>query len=175
MQENILIVLAVFVALAAIAMVAQAFFLYGVYRAARGTQESVNVLVPQAQALLPKAQALIETSQKIVEDSRSQITAITGKTSEILALTQRQVQRVDSLMEDASARARIQMDRAEVILDDAMGRAQQTFAMVHGGVLKPLQQIQGVAVGLRTAIQFLTRGRPNPEDAHLHADEEMFI
>ena len=64
---------------------------------------------------------------------------------------------------------------AEVVLDDAMSRAQQTVAMVHGGVLKPLHQVQGVAAGLRTAIMFLTRGRPNPEDAHLHADEEMFI
>jgi hypothetical protein len=65
------------------------------------------------------------------------------------------------------------MDRAELVLDDAMGRAQRTVALVEGGIVRPLQQIQAVAAGIKTAITFLTRGRPNPADAH--ADEEMFI
>ena len=60
-----------------------------------------------------------------------------------------------------------------MVLDDTMNRAHETVAFVHGGIMKPLREIQGVAAGLRTAINFLMRGRPDP--AHAHADEEMFI
>jgi len=61
-----------------------------------------------------------------------------------------------------------------MVLDDTMNRAQDTVAMVHKSILKPLKEIQGVAAGLRAAFFFLMRGaRPNPVQAT--ADEEMFI
>jgi len=147
-------------------MLIQTGLLFGIYKSARGLQENV-------QRLMPKIDGLLETSRQTIEDSRKQIADITAKTSEILDITHRQVQRVDEILEDAASRARVQMDRAEMVLDDAMGRAQRTVAIVEGGIVKPLLQIQGVAAGIKTAITFLLRGRFNPADAH--ADEEMFI
>ena len=164
--QNLLTVMTVFVFIAAVALVIQAAMLFGIYKAARGLQENV-------QRLLPKTEALLETSRRTVEDSRKQIADITAKTGEILDLTRKQVDRVDEILEDAAARARVQLDRAELVLDDAMARTQRTVALVEGGIVKPIQQIQGVAAGIRTAITFLMRGRPNPSGAH--ADEEMFI
>ena len=174
-QNTLLTIMAVFVFVAAVAMVVQAGFLYGIYKAARGAQESVKTFIPKAEALLPKVHALLETSQQTIADSRAQIADITAKTSDILATTHKQVQRIDGLLEDASARARVHMDRADLMIDDVMGKAHHTANIVHSGILKPLQQVQGVAAGLKTALQFLSRGRPNPADAPLHADEEMFI
>jgi len=81
--------------------------------------------------------------------------------------------RVDEVMEDATARARIQLDRAEMVIDDTMNRAQQTVALVHSGIMKPLREIQGVSAGVKAALNFLTRGRNSP--VHATADEEMFI
>ena len=156
----------VFVALAAVALIIQAGMLFGIYKAARGMQDNT-------QRLMPKIEGLLETSKQTLEESRQQIRDITAKTSDILENTRKQVVRIDALLGDATERARIQMDRAELVLDDAMTRAQQTVALVHGGVVKPIQQIHGVAAGLRTAVTFLMRGRPNPAEAH--ADEEMFI
>ena len=61
-----------------------------------------------------------------------------------------------------------------MVLDDAMSRVQQTVGLVHGGIMKPIREINGVAAGVRAAIQYFTRGgRPNPDRAT--ADEEMFI
>jgi ABC-type transporter Mla subunit MlaD len=165
-QQTLLTVMTVFVCVAAAALLIQAGLLFGIYKSARGLQDNV-------QRLMPKIDGLLETSRQTIDDSRKQITDITTKTSEILDITRKQVQRVDEILEDAASRARVQMDRAELVLDDAMGRAQRTVAMVEGGIVRPLQQIQGVAAGIKTAINFLTRGRPNPADAH--ADEEMFI
>jgi hypothetical protein len=165
-QQQLLTVMTVFVIVAALALIIQAAMLAGMYKATRAMQENV-------QRLMPKVEGLLVTSRQTIEDSRQQIADITAKTSEILDITRKQVDRVDEILEDAAARARVQLDRAEVILDDAMSRAQRTVAVVEGGIVRPIQQIQGVAAGIKTAITFLMRGRPNPADAH--ADEEMFI
>jgi ElaB/YqjD/DUF883 family membrane-anchored ribosome-binding protein len=165
-QQTLLTVMTAFVIIAAVALIIQAAMLAGIYKTSRGLQQNV-------QRLMPRIESLLETSRQTIEDSRKQIADITSKTSEILETTRKQMQRVDEFMEDATSRARVQMDRAEMVLDDAMVRTQRTVALVEGGIVKPLLQIQGVAAGLKTAITFLMRGRPNPEDAH--SDEEMFI
>ena len=165
-QQTLLTVMTVFVCISAIALLIQAGMLFGLYRSARGLQENV-------QRLLPKIESLVDTSRQTVEDSRKQILEITAKTSDILETARKQLQRVDEVLEDATARAHIQLEHAELVLDDAMERAHDTVALVHGGILKPLREIQGVAAGLRTVLQFLFRGRPNPTQAT--SDEEMFI
>lgn len=165
-QQTLLTVMTVFVCISAIALLIQAGMLFGLYRSARGLQENV-------QRLLPKIESLIDISRQTVEDSRKQILEITSKTSGILETARKQLERVDGVIEDATARAHIQLERAEMVLDDAMERAHDTVALVHTGIMKPLREIQGVAAGLRTVLQFLLRGRPNPTQAT--SDEEMFI
>jgi hypothetical protein len=55
-----------------------------------------------------------------------------------------------------------------------MTRAHQTVAMVHGGIIKPIREINGVAAGIRAALHYFMRGgRPAPDT--VTADEEMFI
>jgi hypothetical protein len=165
-QQTLLTVMTVFVCISAIALLIQAGMLFGIYRSARVLQENV-------QRLMPKIESLIDISRQTVEDSRKQILDITSKTSGILETARQQLERVEGVIEDATARAHIQLERAEMVVDDAMQRAHETVALVHGGIMKPLREIQGVAAGLRTVLQFLLRGRPNPTQAT--SDEEMFI
>jgi F0F1-type ATP synthase membrane subunit b/b' len=165
-QQTLLTVMTVFVCISAIALLIQMGMLIGIYKATRGMQDNV-------QRLLPKIEGLIDTSRQTVEDSRKQILDITSKTSDILETARKQLERVDSVLEDATARAHIQLEHAEMVLDDAMERAHDTVALVHTGIMKPLREIQGVAAGIRTVIQFLMRSRPNP--THATSDEEMFI
>lgn len=165
-QQTLLVVMTVFVCVSAVALLIQAGLLFGIYKSARGMQQSV-------QRLLPKIESLVDTSRQTIEESRKQILDITAKTSDILDTARKQLEVVDGVLQDAAARARVQLDRAEMVLDDAMQRAQETVAVVHGGIMKPMREIIAVAAGLRTAILFLMRGRPNPTEAT--ADEEMFI
>ncbi len=166
MDQNLLIVMAVFVFVAAVALCIQAGLLFGIYRSARSMEEKASVL-------LPKVDALVESSKAAVDDSRKQIHEITLKTNDILDVTRKQLARVDEVLEDAAGRARVQFDRAEMVLDDAMTRTQETVAVVHNGIMKPLREIQGVSAGIRAALNFLARGRNGRMPAT--ADEEMFI
>lgn len=166
MDQNLLIILAVFVCVAAAALCLQAWLLFGIFKTSRNLERKVA-------PLLPKLDTLVESSQIAIDDSRRQIHAITTKASEILDTTRIQLARVDEVMADAAGRARIQMDRAEMVLDDAMSRAQETVVLVHRGIMKPLREIQGITAGVHAAIHFLLRGRRTHVQAT--ADEEMFI
>lgn len=116
----------------------------------------------------------MESSRTAIDDSRIQIIAVTTRANDILDSARKQMARVDELLSDAASRSRRQMDHAELILDDALDRAEKTIATVHGGVMKPIREINAVAAGLRAALHFLMRGgRPNPDEVTV--DEEMFI
>jgi aspartate carbamoyltransferase catalytic subunit len=173
-MDPLLIIMAVFVAVAAIALVIQAGMLYGIYKASLAMQAKVEILAPKIEALVPKIEALADTSRIAVEETRVKVAEVSGKTTDILDITRRQLERVEELLEDASSRALVQFDRAEMVVDDAMNRAQQTVTVVHEGIMKPIREINGVAAGLKAALEyFFHGGRPNPDQ--VTADDEMFI
>ncbi len=166
-EHALLVLMSVFVFVAAIALLIQAGFLFGIYKAVRNME--VN-----AARVLPKVETLVVSSQAAVEDGRIRMAELTIKAHAMLDMSHKQLQTVDGFLTDAAERGRVQMDRAEIFLDDAMGRAQNTVSMVHGTVVAPLRQINGLASGVRAALQFFLRGnRPSPDRATM--DEEMFI
>jgi len=163
----LLIIMTVFVAITAIAFVVQAVMMNGVRKSALAVEERISKLAP-------KVEALTESSRAAIDESRASIAEITERTKDILDTTKRQLTRIDNVLEDAADRARVQLDRAEMVVDDAMSRAQDAVAAVHGGIMKPIREINGVSAGVRAAIQYFMRGgRPSPDQ--VTADEEMFI
>jgi len=162
------VILAVFPGLAAIALLIQTAFLVGIYKSSRATQSSFE-------RLATKIEAVAEKSLAAVIEVKAQVSEVATKTTAILDSTGRQVARVEDLVNDATTRARNQLDRAEMIIDDAVSRAHETLAVVHTGIMKPIREINGIAVGVRAALQYFLRrnGRPSPDQ--VTADEEMFI
>jgi len=174
MDQNILLyVMTAFVIIAAIALCIQAAMLVAVSRTTKTLQGKIEPLVPKVEALVPKLESLMASTKATVELSKQQIAEITTQAREILASTKSQLAMVEEVVTDATARAKVQMERVELVLDDTVSRAHETVALVHTGIMKPLREIQGVAAGIRTVIQFLMRSRPNP--THATSDEEMFI
>jgi hypothetical protein len=166
-QTIFLAVIAVFVAISAAAMIFQAAMLYGTYKASRELRDRI---VP----LTVKVDALVDTSRSAVDEARIRIVEITTKTNQILDVARQQMETVEELLDDASLRTRRQLRNAEVVVEDALARAQETVELVHKGILAPIRGINGVAAGVRAALQFLLRGtRPSPDQVTV--DEEMFI
>lgn len=159
-QTIFLALIAVFVAVSAAALIFQAAMLYGTYKASRELRDRI---VP----LISKVDALVDTSRTTLVD-------ITAKTNQILDVAKQQLETVGELIEDASLRTHRQLENAEIMVEDALARAQETVALVHKGILAPIRGINGVAAGVRAALQFLMRGtRPSPDQVTV--DEEMFI
>ncbi len=166
-QMTLLYIIAAFVLIAAIALCIQAGFLFGMYKATKAMQEKVMPLVP-------KVEGLMAVATTTVDASRRQISDITTKANDILDSTKRQLAKVEEVVTDASGRAKVQMDRVELVLDDTMTRAHETVATVHNGVMRPLREINGIALGIRTAFSHMARGG-RPSVAEATSDDEMFI
>jgi hypothetical protein len=165
--QTLLYIMAGFTGIAAIALLFQVAFLIGIYKSSRNLQASFE-------RLAARVESVAEGSLGAVTEIKSQIGEITKKTTAILDSTGRQVALVEGIVNDATTRARHQLDRAEMVIEDAVGRAHETLALVHTGILKPIREINGVALGVRAALQyFFQGGRPHPDRAT--ADEEMFI
>lgn len=163
----LLYVMTAFVIISAVALLIQAGMLAGLYKTVKQLQQTINPLVP-------KVDNLVDTARTTIEQSRQQVTEVTARTNEILDSTKRQLAVVEDVVNDAAARAKVQIQRVELVVDDTLNRAHETVAELHTGILKPLRQLNGVAAGIRAAVEFLGRGnRPSVDQAT--SDEEMFI
>jgi hypothetical protein len=167
MSPTLLVVLTVFVALAAIAMIGQAVALLGIARATKKTMGKVE-------ALLPDAAKVLDSARKTINQTGEFLTATNTRTTDILDVAKVQITKIDDLMTDISGRVKVQLDRAEMALDDAVDRTQQTVGAVHRGVMAPIREVHGVLSGIRAAISALARGN-RPTVDHATSDEEMFI
>ena len=173
-QMTLLYVMAGFVIISAIALCIQAGFLFGMYKATKVLEAKVQPLIPKVDALIPKVDSLLEVSKGTVEQGKKQMLEITGKANDILESTKAQLKKVDEVVTDATGRAKVQMERVEMVLDDTMTRAHETVATVHGGIMRPLREINGIAAGIKTAVVHMAKGN-RPSVAQVTSDEEMFI
>lgn len=166
-DHTLLILLTIFVFVAAVALLIQACMLVGLLLVARRLQEKVMPLIPQVEGILGVVKRTAERVEKHIEQI--------GTTSNaILDVTKQQLARVDELLGDATTRAKVQMERAEMVLDDTMTRVQETVSYVQSGVLRPVREVYGVLAGIRTALAHLGRSGRSTVD-HATSDEEMFI
>jgi ABC-type transporter Mla subunit MlaD len=166
-QTTLLYVMTAFVIISAIALCIQAGMLAAMYKTTKAMQQSI-------QPLVPKVESLVDSATTTLEQSKQQIAEITERTNDILDSTKRQLAMVEEVVTDATARAKVQLERVEMVLDDTVSRAHETIATLHGGVMRPLREINGIAAGLRTALAFLARGN-RPSVDRVTTDEEMFI
>lgn len=166
-QDLLLAVMAFFVVIAAIALVIQAGLLFGIYKTTKALQSQALSVMPQVKSILTKAETTID-------ESRKNIVEITTKANEMMDIGKTQLVKLDSVLTDASSRAKVQLERAEMVVDDTVSRVHQSVTSVHNGILKPVREIQGIATGVRAAVDHFIRGG-RPSVAQATQDDEMFI
>ena len=141
-QTTLLTIMAVFVAIAAIALLGQALALLGLFIVARDLRAKVFASWPQIESILG-------SSKRTVEQAEHHLGIIGSSSVTILDVTKQQLFRVDELLSDASTRAKVQLERAEMVLDDTMTRVQQTVSIVQRGVLSPVREVHGIISGVQ--------------------------
>ena len=166
-QQTLLIILTIFVAVAAVALLIQMGTMLALFLVARKLQAQVT-------QVMPEVQSVIGTTRRIIENVEKQVEKIGNATNSILDTTKQQVAKLDELLNDATTRAKVQIERAEMVLDDTMGRTQETVSIIQRTILRPVREIHAVLSGIRASLTHLSRGgRPTVD--HATSDEEMFI
>jgi ABC-type transporter Mla subunit MlaD len=136
--------------------------------------KSTKAIGEKVAQIAEHTESFVESAQRSLEQSRKQITEVATKAGDVLGLAHKQLVRIDDVLGEATARARVQMDRVELMLDDTLERLQETVALLNRGILRPIREVNAVAAGIQAALGYLFRSQRLTVERATH-DEEMFI
>jgi methyl-accepting chemotaxis protein len=163
----LLYIMAVFTGVAAIALVMQMLYLFGMYR-------SIKQLRERATSFMDRWEPLADQAQKTLEQVRGQSDQILKKVEGLADQSKTQLDKVDTLLTDVSQTTRLQLERIDRAIADTVDRVHDTTEAVQKTVLVPVRQVRAVAAAFGAIVGSLNaRRRPTVDQATL--DEEMFI
>ncbi|MGH9393376.1 MAG: hypothetical protein ACRD1E_04345, partial [Terriglobales bacterium] len=171
------ILLLVFIAIAAAAMVIQLVVFAGIARRLAALSEKVVPILPQVEQSARALPGLMRDLQAMVGETRPKLQTLAANLAEISTLARDQVRRADAFATDFTERAELQMVRVDEALSVAIASFEQITTSVRDSVLRPVQDAHALFHGLRTGLDFFFRRRSNPalNARPLYQDEEMFI
>lgn len=165
-------VMAVFVIVAAVAIIIQAGVLFGIFQAMRDIQKDLEgTRADMKQRFDPLLQSVTE----LVNETREPLRNISVNLSEMTRTLRDRADQVDSVLADLADRTRLQIIRFDQLVTDLVQRVEQTADVVQRNVLMPVQEVSAVVKGVRSGLEFFLSRRRNPRAAEATSDEQLFI
>lgn len=166
------ILLTIFIIIAALAIVLQAFAMLGIYQAICKMQAQVeNIRMDAKQRLDPLAAGLTE----IIANSREPLRTVTLNLAEISQTVRERTLNLDALLEEVVSKSRLQLIRADQALTDILQKVETTSSTIQQTILGPVQEASAVIKGVRSGLEFLFARRRSGSGTDAPQDEQMFI
>ncbi len=171
------ILLLVFVALAAVALLGQCIALLSLSRKVSALADRVTPLLPQVEQSARMLPPLVMEVQAMVAETRPKLQAVATNVAEITVLARDQVRRADAIAGSLADRLELQLVRVDEAVAAALTGFEQITTTFRQTVLRPVQDVNAIVQGLRTGLDFFFRRRPSPTlgPRAVYQDEEMFI
>lgn len=165
--------IAVFVIVAAAAIVLQAVILsllfFELRRTIKGVDNFVSDLRQRLTPILARTQLLLdETEPKIVE--------LISDAAHVVYLARGQAQKIDRVFTEASDRLRGQLVRVDHILTGALEAVEDAGSRFQRNLWRPVQKVSALVEGVRVGLDLLrSRRRRRSNDDRVEREEELFI
>ena len=164
-------VMTIFVAITALAFVAQAGIMFAMYRALIGFRREFD---SWRDDLKPRLDALTQSVTEIVNNSREPIKSITANVADVSRIVRERTDYVDAVVAEITTRTRDRVVRIDEMLEEMVQKAHHTADLVERSVAVPVHEASAVIKGVRAGIEFLLGGR-SPKTSDVTQDEQMFI
>jgi hypothetical protein len=164
-----------FVAITALAFVAQAAAITAIYFQFRRTSERVERIATDLEA---RVVPILVRAQILIEDAQPRITSVIADAAEITYLARSQSQKLDRVFTELLDRFRLQLAHVDQILTGALETVEDAGKTVRRTVLGPVQSATAVIRGIQTGLEFFRsrrRHRGNGGHASDQPDENLFI
>jgi len=158
------ILLTVFVALTAVAVMTQAAVLVAIYMVSKRHSEQMERFMAETRELM----APIKT---ITENLRT----ASANFVEIGIAARDQFRRVEGMVNDTSEVLQTQLARLDSATRDVVERVNATAQTLQDSVVRPVREVAAIAMGVGRGIEALFLRRPKPTVDQAHQDEELFI
>jgi hypothetical protein len=164
---------AVFVCVAAAAILLQAGILVAMYVQMRRTTERMERFTSDLESRLTP---ILTRVQILLEDTQPKISEMVADAAHVVYLARAQAQKVDRVFTEASDRLRGQLVRADRIVTGALEAVEDAGSKFSHNVWRPVRQVSALMQGIKVGIDLLRsrRGRRRPEEP-LEQEEELFI
>ncbi len=153
-------VMTVFVAVAALAFLAQAAILLMIAVQAKKTQERVLTILEDLQG---HARPVLSSARELLDDSVPKVKAITANLAETSYVLRSQAIELNEALDDVVGRARAQAVRVDGLVTHTLDSVESARDKVERGVGqvvdRPVRMAQGVIKGVKAAIETLLRNR----------------
>ncbi|MGH9416806.1 MAG: hypothetical protein ACRD01_09285 [Terriglobales bacterium] len=171
------ILLVIFIALAALALLGQFIVLVGMSRRFRDLSAQVTPWLPQVEQSARALPPLVGELRTMVAETRPRLQTLAANIVEISTLAREQAQRADAIATDLGDRLQLQMVRVDEALSTALASVEMVTTSVRDSILRPVQDVNALFHGLRTGLDFFLRRRASPalHPRPAYQDEEMFI
>jgi len=166
-------VLAVFIAVVALAFIAQAVVLFFIYQSMKHLYEEFHQARHEVrQSLEPMVHSLTST----IEGCGEPVRTVARNLAEISQVLRERTTQVDAVVAELADRSRAQIIRIDEMVTQLAGRVEHAAAVVQDKVLAPIQEASAVAKGVRAGIDFLfSRRQHSPTPSDPIEGEELFI
>lgn len=167
--------IAVFVVIAAIAIVIQMLVFLGFYLMARRIHKQASQV---GEALRPGVEAAVRTFRDVAEAvsvSKESIRAVAENAAGISRLARERVGSLDVALGDLVSKTRAQAERIDLLISTLVDQVETTANAWQRTVLGPIQQMAALAKGFQTGLDFFLSRRRSPTVREATQDEEMFI
>ena len=164
----LLYTMAAFTGVAAIALVAMAGMVFGMYRSSKVMRDRVT-------SFMDKVEPLAESARKTLDETRDQTKQILVDVKDITASGRKQMATVESLLDDLSQTARLQAERVDGGVEVTLRRLNETTEIVQKTILGPIRQVRGVVSAVTAVLEHLSGASRRPTPDRATSDEEMFI
>jgi ElaB/YqjD/DUF883 family membrane-anchored ribosome-binding protein len=167
-----------FIVIAAVAIVLQLAVLSAMALSIKKTTEQMQKMAAEIQS---RTLPLLDMANHILSDTKPRLDIITNNLAETSVILKKQMERLESTVDDIVDRTRLQVIRADEMVTRTLDRVEETTDVVHHTVISPVRQVSAVVQGITSALGVFMgsskrRARKEGERARKATqDEELFI
>jgi hypothetical protein len=158
------ILLTVFVALTAIAVMTQAGVLVAIYMVSKRQSEQMERFMNETRELMAPIKTITEN-----------LRMASVNFVEIGIAARDQFRRVEGMVNDTSEVLKTQLALLDAATRDVVERINGTAQVLQESVVRPVREVAAIAKGVGRGLEALFLRRPKPTVAEAHQDEELFI
>jgi uncharacterized protein YoxC len=169
---------AVFVVVAAVAIVIQVALLSALFFQMRRTMVRLETFTNDLQG---RVSPILSRVQLLLDDTQPKISELVADAAHIVYLTRSQAQKMDRVFTEASDRLRGQLVTVDRIVGAALETVEDAGTQFRRTVSKPMQKASAIITGIKVGLDLLRSRRGNSSgngprrDDSVEHEEELFI
>jgi uncharacterized protein YoxC len=165
---------AIFVIVAAVAIVIQVVLLSALFFEMRKTLQRLETFMNDLQS---RVGPILTRVQLLVDDTQPKISELVADAAHVVYLARSQAQKMDRVFTEASDRLRGQLVTVDRIVTGALETVEDAGTQFRRSVWRPMQKVSAVVTGIKVGLDLLRsrRGNAARRDDSVEHEEELFI